>query len=181
MTYNEALLRAKNFGSGLVALGLQASNMTFIGIYAINCPEWIITEQACYTYSMVLVPLYDTLGADACAFIIAQAEITTVICEDDVKCNYLLEQAPKNLKKIISMKQIRPATRQRAKNRGIDILIFHDVERLGAQKDYAEVVSLYPVERIFIPEHDFVHFSKINSTSFIRVFFFSFLKNRVPN
>lgn len=34
--------------------------------------QWIIAEQACYTYSMVAVPLYDTLGPEALVFIIDQ-------------------------------------------------------------------------------------------------------------
>lgn len=72
LPYNEALLRAKNFGSGLIGEGLQSGTNTIIGIYAQNCPEWVLTEQAVYCYSMVLVPLYDTLGPDACAFIIKQ-------------------------------------------------------------------------------------------------------------
>jgi len=70
--YNETLLRAKNFGSGLVALGLNPSPNTYVGIYSQNCPEWILTEQGAYCYSMVIVPLYDTLGPDACAYIIKQ-------------------------------------------------------------------------------------------------------------
>lgn len=32
--------------------------------------QWIIGELACYTYSMVAVPLYDTLGPEALVFII---------------------------------------------------------------------------------------------------------------
>ena len=32
-----------------------------------------MTEQAAYCYSMVIVPLYDTLGANACAFIVNQS------------------------------------------------------------------------------------------------------------
>lgn len=70
--YNETLLRAKNFGSGLVALGLRPSPNTFVGIYSQNCPEWVLSEQGAYCYSMVIVPLYDTLGPDACAYIIKQ-------------------------------------------------------------------------------------------------------------
>jgi long-chain acyl-CoA synthetase len=73
--YNEALLRAKNFGSGLVALGLEANPNTFVGIYSQNCPEWVLTEQGAYCYSMVIVPLYDTLGPDACAYIIKQGKL----------------------------------------------------------------------------------------------------------
>ncbi len=34
--------------------------------------QWIISELACYTYSMVAVPLYDTLGPEALVFIINQ-------------------------------------------------------------------------------------------------------------
>lgn len=38
--------------------------------------QWIISELACYTYSMVVVPLYDTLGPDAIRFIINTGENT---------------------------------------------------------------------------------------------------------
>lgn len=38
--------------------------------------QWIISELACYTYSMVVVPLYDTLGADAIRFIINTGKST---------------------------------------------------------------------------------------------------------
>lgn len=34
--------------------------------------QWTISELACYTYSMVAVPLYDTLGTEAIAYIIDQ-------------------------------------------------------------------------------------------------------------
>lgn len=33
-----------------------------------------MAEQGAYCYSMVVVPLYDTLGANACAFIINQSK-----------------------------------------------------------------------------------------------------------
>ncbi|XP_063903983.1 long-chain-fatty-acid--CoA ligase 5 isoform X2 [Zophobas morio] len=139
LSYNEALLRAKNFGAGMVAQGLTPGTNTFIGIYSQNCPEWILAEQAAYCYSMVLVPLYDTLGPDACAFIIKQAEISVVICEDDSKCNLLLERAPRCLRKLIVFRDVRPATRQRAKNRGVEIVTFHEVEVLGSKSNHVEV------------------------------------------
>lgn len=37
-------------------------------------PQWIIAELACYTYSMVVVPLYDTLGPGAVRYIINTGE-----------------------------------------------------------------------------------------------------------
>jgi long-subunit acyl-CoA synthetase (AMP-forming) len=34
---------------------------------------------------MVIVPLYDTLGADAAVHIVQQTGIQLIVCEDDVK------------------------------------------------------------------------------------------------
>lgn len=62
-------------------LGLEPGQRTCIGLYAKNRPEWIMTEHATYTFSNVLVPLYETLGADACIFILNQAEIELVVCD----------------------------------------------------------------------------------------------------
>lgn len=95
MTYNEALLRAKNFGSGLVSLGLAPKPSTLVGIYSQNRPEWVLFEQACYCFSMAVVPLYDTLGPDACAFIINKADVQIVAVEDDKRINQLLDKAPR--------------------------------------------------------------------------------------
>lgn len=81
--YNETLLRARNFGSGLVAMGLAPAATTYVGIYSQNCPEWILVEQGAYCYSMVIVPLYDTLGPDACAFIINQGNAYVVVATCD--------------------------------------------------------------------------------------------------
>lgn len=72
LRYNEVLIKARDFGSGLVISGLHPTSQTFVGIYSQNCPEWIITEQALYAYSMVLIPFNDTLGPDACGYIINQ-------------------------------------------------------------------------------------------------------------
>ncbi|KAK3921551.1 LOW QUALITY PROTEIN: Long-chain-fatty-acid--CoA ligase 5 [Frankliniella fusca] len=137
--YNEALLRAKNLGSGLVTLGLAPGVKSFVGIYSVNCPEWVLTEQAVYTYSMVLVPLYDTLGPDATAFIIKEAEISVVVCEDDAKANLLLEKAPRCLKKIVAIKPVQTPTVAKAKARFVDIYSLEEVERMGAAKDHPEV------------------------------------------
>lgn len=44
------------------------------------------------------------------------------------------------LQKIIVIKEIKPATMQRAKNRGIEVLTFAEVEKLGALHNHPEVV-----------------------------------------
>lgn len=133
--YNEALLRAKNFGAGLVASGLPSGPETFVGIYSQNCPEWILTEQGLYCQSMVIVPLYDTLGPEACNFIINQASITTVVCQDDRKMSQLLQAPPKCLKMLVAMKDVTTETAERAKKLGITIKFFEQIESLGAASE----------------------------------------------
>lgn len=67
--------------------------------------------------------------------------MNTVICEDDAKCNLLLEKSPRCLKRLIVIKDVRPATKQRAKNRGVEIFKFSDVEIMGATSNHPDVVS----------------------------------------
>uniref|UniRef100_A0A671L6F3 Long-chain-fatty-acid--CoA ligase n=1 Tax=Sinocyclocheilus anshuiensis TaxID=1608454 RepID=A0A671L6F3_9TELE len=107
LSYREVLSRAELLGSGLLSQGCQPSPDQFIGVFAQNRPEWIISELACYTYSMVVVPLYDTLGPDAIRYIINRAEISTVICDKAEKAAVLLENIERGdtpgLKTIILM------------------------------------------------------------------------------
>ena len=51
---------------------------TFVGIYAKNCPEWMIGALGCIQQSIVVVPLYDTLGAEAASYIVQQTNIEVV-------------------------------------------------------------------------------------------------------
>lgn len=71
-----------------------------------------------------------------------------MVCEDDAKCNLLLDRAPKCLKKIIIFKDIRPATKQRAINRGVEIVKFSDVETMGSKQKYPEEVRIF--HRLFV-------------------------------
>ena len=45
----------------------------------------MIAELATYAHNNVIVPLYETLGFDACVFIINQAEMKLVVCDDAKK------------------------------------------------------------------------------------------------
>ncbi|KZS19374.1 Long-chain-fatty-acid--CoA ligase 5 [Daphnia magna] len=139
MSYKESLLRAQNFGSGLVALGLHPGPGTLVGIYSQNCPEWILGEYALYTYSMAIVPLYDTLGPDSCRFIINQTEISVVICENDEKCKSLLNNPPACLKQLIHIKPISKETVELAKRLNINTLSFELVEKFGVERKYNPV------------------------------------------
>ncbi|XP_012873060.1 PREDICTED: long-chain-fatty-acid--CoA ligase 5 [Dipodomys ordii] len=70
LSYKQVSDRAEYLGSCLLYKGYKPSPDQFVGIFAQNRPEWVISELACYTYSMVAVPLYDTLGAEAIIYIV---------------------------------------------------------------------------------------------------------------
>ena len=72
LTYAQVLDRIKQFGDGLIQLGLSSENNAFLGIYANNCVDYVIAEYACYEHSLTVVPLYDTLGPKAVSHIINQ-------------------------------------------------------------------------------------------------------------
>ncbi|KAM7304986.1 long-chain-fatty-acid--CoA ligase 5 isoform X2 [Ixodes scapularis] len=131
--YNQVLERIKCIACGLVKLGEKPGQQTFIGLYTQNCVEWIITEQACYYFSMIIVPLYDTLGAPACAFIMNQADIETVVCDTQEKVECLLKQASQTpkLKRIVVIKDVSEDVKQKAQEANIMLMKFSELEELG--------------------------------------------------
>uniref|UniRef100_A0A8B9JWC3 Arachidonate--CoA ligase n=1 Tax=Astyanax mexicanus TaxID=7994 RepID=A0A8B9JWC3_ASTMX len=132
LKYKQVSDRAEYLGSGLLHRGLKPSPDSFIGIFAQNRPEWIISELACYTYSMVAVPLYDTLGPEALIFIINRGSISTVICDKQNKAETLLDSCEKKLipvlNTIIIMDPFDAAVGDRASKCGVEVLNLKDVE-----------------------------------------------------
>ncbi|XP_029925257.1 long-chain-fatty-acid--CoA ligase 6 isoform X1 [Myripristis murdjan] len=137
LSYKEVTSRAEHLGSGLLHQGCQPNPNQFIGVFAQNRPEWIISELACYTYSMVVVPLYDTLGPDAIRYIINTAEISTVICDKAEKAQVLLgnveRQETPGLRRIILMDAFDSELVERAESCGIHLQSLSEVEALGRE------------------------------------------------
>ncbi|XP_041114758.1 long-chain-fatty-acid--CoA ligase 1-like isoform X2 [Polyodon spathula] len=132
--YREVADRAEFLGSGLLHRGHTPTSEQFIGIFAQNRPEWTIAELACYTYSMVSVPLYDTLGPDAIAYILEKAEISTVICDTPEKAQLLLECTSKGahqMKTIILMDAFDIDLVGQAKKLGIEVISLRELESVG--------------------------------------------------
>ncbi|NXI86591.1 ACSL5 ligase, partial [Rhipidura dahli] len=135
LTYKQVSDRTKYLGSGLLQKGCQPSPNQFIGIFAQNRPEWIISEYACYTYSMVAVPLYDTLGPEAIVYIVNKADISVVICDTPAKAEVLLKNCEEKktpcLKIIVLMDLFDKELKDRGAKVGIEILSLQEVEELG--------------------------------------------------
>ncbi len=64
--------QTKLIGSGLLEKGVKPVNITNIGIYSKNRPEWTIAEYACYAYRMCVISLYDSYGKDSIKYILNQ-------------------------------------------------------------------------------------------------------------
>ncbi|NWS37413.1 ACSL5 ligase, partial [Probosciger aterrimus] len=135
LTYKQVLDRAQHLGSGLLQKGCKPQPNQFIGIFAQNRPEWIISEYACYTYSMVAVPLYDTLGPEAIVYIVKKADISIVICDKPEKAQVLLENCEQEktpcLKTVILMDLFDKELKDRGAKVGVEILALQEVEELG--------------------------------------------------
>ncbi|CAG7835931.1 unnamed protein product [Allacma fusca] len=137
LSYQIVLNRCVNFGRGLHHLGVKEKE--FVGIYSKNRVEWVLAEQGIYSFSMVSVPLYDTLGPTACHFIITQAEITTVVLETEKNLLSILENIPTCLKTIIYMNELSSETIVRAEKLGLKLFKFMEVEQIGQEQQ-----DLYP-------------------------------------
>ncbi|XP_078659799.1 long-chain-fatty-acid--CoA ligase 1-like isoform X1 [Branchiostoma floridae x Branchiostoma belcheri] len=134
MTYGDVAERARNFGSGLIARGLQPNPDTFLGIFSQNRVEWTVTEQACNMYNMVVVPLYDTLGPQAITFIVNQAKLSTIVCDKSEKAVKLLQsEGISCIKCIMVVEAISEDARKMAEECHVELVPFSDVEEQGKQ------------------------------------------------
>ncbi|XP_069600415.1 long-chain-fatty-acid--CoA ligase 1 isoform X1 [Ranitomeya imitator] len=135
ISYQEVSDRAEYLGSALLNRGCKPSSEQFIGIFAQNRPEWIITELCCYTYSMVAVPLYDTLGAEAITYIITKAEISVVFCDNTEKAKLLLASVENgetsSLRTVVLMDPFDEDLVERGKKCGVEIVSLRDMEEEG--------------------------------------------------
>eukprot|EP00347_Sterkiella_histriomuscorum_P005970 403354567 len=86
-TYGEIFEASQNFAKGLQALELCPSHeedgkqFAFLGVHSKNREEWAIAGLGCLSSDVTIVPVYESLGADALGFIINQTELTTMCME----------------------------------------------------------------------------------------------------
>ncbi|VDD86665.1 unnamed protein product [Enterobius vermicularis] len=133
LTYQEVIDRADILSYGLISQNLLCRRNNYIGLFAKNCPEWIIVELSTYRTGSVLVPLYETLGSDALTFIINQTEMELIFCDTEERATAVLKKKSqcRLLKTIIIMEQISTELSRMAVNNGVDIRSFSSLEILG--------------------------------------------------
>jgi long-chain acyl-CoA synthetase len=53
----------------------------FLGIIGKNREEWAMANLACMRSAVTIAPFFESLGADAIAFVLNQTELSSVCCE----------------------------------------------------------------------------------------------------
>ncbi|KAH7841077.1 hypothetical protein Vadar_025249 [Vaccinium darrowii] len=80
LTYREVFDIVMKLGNSIRSCGVEEGGKC--GIYGVNCPEWVMSMEACNAHRLTCVPLYDSLGADAVEFMICHAEVAIVFVEE---------------------------------------------------------------------------------------------------
>ncbi|KAK3772609.1 hypothetical protein RRG08_027342 [Elysia crispata] len=133
MSYQEVIDKVHVIGSGLIHAGNDPVQNKFVCILCANRPEWLITDFACQAYSMIPVPLYETLGVEASKHILNECEIATVVCDNEAKVKKLLDiraHVP-TLKMVVTIEPISDDVRSSAESAGLNLVSFEDIDNLG--------------------------------------------------
>ncbi|XP_051145447.1 long chain acyl-CoA synthetase 4-like isoform X2 [Andrographis paniculata] len=139
LSYRQVHQVVMQVGASMLAQGISQGGRC--GIYGANCPQWIITMQACNALGLYCVPLYDTLGAGAVEYIICHAEISIAFVESN-KISEILKTFPytqKYLKTIVSFGEFTQDQKQTAANFGCNIYSWDDFLLLGKKNKQFEL------------------------------------------
>uniref|UniRef100_G3SZX1 Long-chain-fatty-acid--CoA ligase n=1 Tax=Loxodonta africana TaxID=9785 RepID=G3SZX1_LOXAF len=135
LSYKEVAELSECVGSALIQKGFKASPDQFIGIFAQNRPEWVIIEQGCFAYSMVVVPLYETLGSEAITYIVNKAELSLVFVDKVEKAKHLLDGVENKLipglKIIVLMDSYGSDLVELGSKCGVEIISMKALQNLG--------------------------------------------------
>ncbi|KAG7223620.1 hypothetical protein INR49_028514 [Caranx melampygus] len=130
-TMYEFFLRGARVSNNGPCLGSRKPNQPYEWL---SYSEWTMSELACYTYSLVSVPLYDTLGTEAIAYIIDKASISTIVCDVVDKVNLVLDcvqDRKHSVKTIVLMETPDADLVSRGQQAGIHILSLQEMEAIG--------------------------------------------------
>jgi len=126
---------AKNFITGLtLAGGLERGNTeSFLGIYSQNRVEWMVAALGCWMMSNSIVPLYDTLGPEACSFIMTQTEMTSILCDTKERAQAILDKISSStkIKFLVIINPVDESFIASAKEKGVTVLNFQDLIEAG--------------------------------------------------
>nr|XP_039259669.1 long-chain-fatty-acid--CoA ligase 1-like isoform X2 [Styela clava] len=135
VTYQQVYEKICKIGSGLIEKGAQTNQDQFIGIYAKNSLEWLVIDRVCAAYSMVSVPLYDTLGPESMTHIVNQCELGIIIVDTNERTMKLLADAKSGktntLKLLVVVETPTEDTKALCKELSIGLISWDELEEEG--------------------------------------------------
>lgn len=132
----------KEMGSGLVSLGLEPANHTFIGVYGQASVSYALSIFSCWPYSMVPIGIYDSLGRDGVRFILKHAEVEVILADDLSRVGSLIEWKDDTiaLKTIITFTEPTADIIKAAEDKGLRLVTFETLKQLGREKPVEFVI-----------------------------------------
>ena len=88
LKYSEFHEQVRNLARALISLGIEPGE--HVGIWAANCPQWVLSQFATAAIGAVLVNINPAYRSGELAYVLAQADITTLILADRVKSSDFL-------------------------------------------------------------------------------------------
>ncbi|GLJ08586.1 hypothetical protein SUGI_0091790 [Cryptomeria japonica] len=132
-TYGEVYDQVLKIGAAMRACGVEPAGRC--GIYATNCPKWVIAMEACCGHNIICVPLYDTLGETAVGYILSHAEISIVFVQD-IKIPELLKSLHKGtgqVKTLVSFTRFTSEQEEEALRLEITVYSWEEFLKLGGE------------------------------------------------
>lgn len=128
--YDEFIQRTQYVGSAFVNEGLKPCH---VGVFSANHVEFMLSLFGCAGYSLIMVPLYATLGMDAVHYIINEAELKLVVCDTNKNALTVLNHISKlpSLKSMVIIDTPSSETLAAAQNAKIKFQTFEEFEADG--------------------------------------------------
>jgi long-chain acyl-CoA synthetase len=127
-TYKQVFELSCQLGLFLVSIGMTASS--HLGIFSKNREEWIITDLACASQSIVSVPLYEMLQESDLQAIISETELRAIACPSYLLpklFKYKQESKIPNLSLFIVFDNISPDHIQEANEIGVGLYQYSNI------------------------------------------------------
>jgi len=138
-TYAQVGKKVNDLGSALAGKDLPAKSA--VSVYGANCPEWMMTMQACNRQNLQCVPLYDTLGVTAVEFILKHSDSVAAVVEG-AKLDVLADALPSvksQLKLVCFWGKAKEEAKKAVTDLGIALISFGDLLAEGASKPVPHV------------------------------------------
>ncbi|KAI0988871.1 hypothetical protein GJ496_002046 [Pomphorhynchus laevis] len=90
LTHDMVLSRIKQISSGILKFGLTPGQDTRVGIFAVNCVEWMLTALSCIFQNIVIVPINRYLDDNGIIHIINQCEIEMVFVKTKLEIERII-------------------------------------------------------------------------------------------